>query len=120
MPSFIVAQRLADEEGAPAPPNYFPPLQTVLALTTFVSRHVGQQSYTQSIIQPIFDDSMASFAQLRGEWMVKSFSSMLTKVEEVDEGGIWEGGRGKEKVAALVDLWDAMPILTEVSTWSRA
>lgn len=49
--------------------------------------------------------------------MVKSFSSMLSKVEEVDEGGIWEGGRGKEKVAALVDLWDAMPIFTEVSIW---
>lgn len=47
--------------------------------------------------------------------MVKSFSGMLSKVDEVDEGGIWEGGRGKEKVAALVDLWDAIPLLTEVS-----
>lgn len=46
--------------------------------------------------------------------MVKSFSGMLSKVDEVDEGGIWEGGRGKEKVAALVDLWDAIPLLTEV------
>lgn len=52
--------------------------------------------------------------------MVKSFSGMLTRVEEVDEGGIWEGGRGKEKVAALVDLWDAMPILAEVSSFEPA
>lgn len=48
--------------------------------------------------------------------MVKSFRSMLVRVEEVDEGGIWEGGRGKEKVAALIDLWDAMPIMAEVCT----
>lgn len=51
--------------------------------------------------------------------MVKSFSGMLSKVDEVDEGGIWEGGRGKEKVAALVDLWDAIPLLTEVSRTAR-
>lgn len=76
---------------------------------------MGSQTYTQTIIQPIFDDTMAAFAQNRGEWMVKSFSGMLSKVDEVDEGGIWEGGRGKEKVAALVDLWDAIPLLTEVS-----
>jgi len=47
--------------------------------------------------------------------MVKSFRAMLVRVEEVDEGGIWEGGRGKEKVAALIDLWDAMPVMAEVS-----
>lgn len=48
--------------------------------------------------------------------MVKSFRAMLIRVEEVDEGGIWEGGRGKEKVAALIDLWDAMPVMAEVSS----
>jgi hypothetical protein len=58
---------------------------------------------------------MSSFAAMRGEWMVKSFRGMLVRVDEVDEGGIWEGGRGKEKVAALIDLWDAMPIMAEAS-----
>jgi len=105
----------ADVPGAPTPPNYFPPLQTLLPLTTFVVKYTSQQSYTQSIIQPIFDETIASLANLRGEWMVKSFRAMLVRVEEVDEGGIWEGGRGKEKVAALIDLWDAMPVMAEVS-----
>ena len=105
----------ANFAGAPTPPNYFPPLQTLLPLTTFVVKYTSQQSYTQSIIQPIFDETIASLANLRGEWMVKSFRAMLVRVEEVDEGGIWEGGRGKEKVAALIDLWDAMPVMTEVS-----
>jgi exocyst complex protein 7 len=107
--------RKADCAGAPTPPNYFPPLQTLLPLTTFVVKYTSQQSYTQSIIRPIFDETIASLANLRGEWMVKSFRAMLVRVEEVDEGGIWEGGRGKEKVAALIDLWDAMPVMTEVS-----
>jgi len=114
----IVAYSLgikADCAGAPTPPNYFPPLQTLLPLTTFVVKYTSQQSYTQSIIQPIFDETIASLANLRGEWMVKSLRAMLVRVEEVDEGGIWEGGRGKEKVAALIDLWDAMPVMAEVS-----
>jgi exocyst complex protein 7 len=109
----------AYQVGTPTPPNYFPPLQTLLPLTTFVAKYAAQQSYTQSIIQPILDDTMSSFASSRGEWMVKSLRGMLIRVEEVDEGGIWEGGRGKEKVAALIDLWDAMPIMAEVSTNPR-
>jgi hypothetical protein len=68
------------------------------------------------MIQPILDETLNSFAKMRGEWMVSSFRPMLARVEEVDEGGIWEGGRGKEKVAALIDLWDAMPIMAEVKS----
>jgi exocyst complex protein 7 len=106
----------ADLSGAPTPPNYFPPLQTLSPLTTFITKYSSQQSYTQTIIQPIFDETISSFASMRGYWMVKSFRAMLVRVEEVDEGGIWEGGRGKEKVAALIDLWDAMPVMAEVSS----
>jgi hypothetical protein len=40
---------------------------------------------------------------------------MVSRVEEIDEGGIWEAGRGKEKVKGLVGLWDVLLVVTEVS-----
>jgi hypothetical protein len=39
---------------------------------------------------------------------------MLAKVDEVDEGGIWQGGKGGEKARLVGDLWDAMSIVVEV------
>jgi hypothetical protein len=38
----------------------------------------------------------------------------VSRVEEIDEGGIWEAGRGKEKVKGLVGLWDVLLVVTEV------
>lgn len=39
---------------------------------------------------------------------------MLGKVEEVDEGGIWQGEKSGEKIKLLGDLWDALSIAVEV------
>ena len=46
--------------------------------------------------------------------MRRSLSGMVSRIEEIDEGGIWEGGRGGEKVRALVDLCELLIIIMEV------
>ena len=70
---------------------------------------------TETIVQPIFDEAMRTFADLRGEWLKRGLSVMMNRVEEVDEGGIWEGGRGRGKVRGLVGLWEVLVIILEVS-----
>jgi hypothetical protein len=39
---------------------------------------------------------------------------MISRVEEIDEGGIWESGRGNEKVKGLVGLWEGLMGVTAV------
>lgn len=48
--------------------------------------------------------------------MCKTLGGMVSRVEEVDEGGIWEGGRGREKVRALGACWEVALVLVEVGT----
>jgi exocyst complex protein 7 len=69
---------------------------------------------TVSVIQPMFDDCMSQFANLRGEWMKRSLGVMVNRVDEIDEGGIWEGGRAREKVRGLISLWEVMVVILEV------
>ncbi|KAK8870005.1 hypothetical protein IAR55_000575 [Kwoniella newhampshirensis] len=109
--------------GAPTPPNLFPPLNTLLPLTTKIDTVLNPPPNaptpkTQSIIQPIFDETIPNFASLRGDWMCRSMSGLVARIEEADEGGIWEGGkgRGKEKVRGLVGLWESVMILAEAET----
>jgi hypothetical protein len=61
---------------------------------------------------------MNDFAALRGDWMKRSLGGLVSRIEEIDEGGIWEGGRGREKVRGLVDMWEVMIVILEVS-WIR-
>lgn len=106
--------------GVPSPPHFFTPLNTLLPLCTKMQSILHPSNSTpktQSIIQPIFDGAMASFAELRGEWIRRSLGVMVNRVEEVDEGGIWEGGRGREKVRGLVGLWELLVIILEVSLY---
>ena len=103
--------------GVPSPPHFFTPLNTLLPLTTKMQKliHPAEATpKTQTIVQPIFDQAMSTFADLRGDWLRRTLGAMVNKVEEVDEGGIWEGGRGKEKVRGLVGLWEVMVIMLEV------
>lgn len=52
--------------------------------------------------------------------MKRSLGGMVNRVEEIDEGGIWEGGRAREKVKGLIGLWDVMVVILEVcSTLAR-
>ena len=104
--------------GAPSPPHFFSPLNTLLPLISKIRQilHPSQPTpKTETIVQPIFDQAMASFAELRGEWMRRSLGVMVGRVEELDEGGIWEGGRGREKVRGLVGLWEVLVVVLEVS-----
>ncbi len=39
---------------------------------------------------------------------------MVNRVDELDEGGIWEGGRGRDKVRGLVGLWEVLVVILEV------
>lgn len=72
-------------------------------------------SRVQTVIQPLYQDMLAQFASIRSDWIKRSFGSMLSKLEEVDEGGIWQGGRGREKTQLHGRLWDAMGVVAEVS-----
>lgn len=107
--------------GPPTPPNYFPPLPTLLPLTTYTLSLLHPASprpalpKTESLLAPRYAELISSFADMRGEWMRKSLGVLLGRVEEVDEGGIWEMGRGREKAGGLVALWEGMIVLTEVS-----
>ena len=62
---------------------------------------------------------MNDFAALRGDWMKRSLGGLVSRIEEVDEGGIWEGSRGREKVRGLVDLYEVMIVVLEVSLTMR-
>ena len=46
--------------------------------------------------------------------MKKSLNSMISRIEEIDEGGIWESSRGTEKVRGIIDLWEVLIIIVEV------
>ncbi|WWD15716.1 hypothetical protein CI109_100138 [Kwoniella shandongensis] len=109
--------------GAPTPPNLFPPLNTLLPLTSKINSLVNPSPNnptpkTTSIVQPIFDDAIARSSELRGDWMCRSLRSLVSRIEEADEGGIWEGGkgRGKEKVKGIVGLWESVMVLAEAET----
>ncbi|WVF72381.1 hypothetical protein IAT40_007196 [Kwoniella sp. CBS 6097] len=117
--------------GPPTPPNLFPPLNTLLPLSTKISTLLTSSSSTPangsgptssptpkttSIIQPIWEDALQSFAELRGEWICRSLSGMLSRVEEIDEGGIWSGGRSREKVQGLSGLWESLLVFIEAET----
>ncbi|WVQ98552.1 hypothetical protein IAU59_005678 [Kwoniella sp. CBS 9459] len=117
--------------GPPTPPNLFPPLNTLLPLTTKISTLISSSPLstsngagpsssptpkTTSIIQPIWDAALVSFAELRGEWICRSLSGMIARVEEIDEGGIWSGGRGREKVQGLSGLWESLLVFAEAET----
>ena len=42
-------------------------------------------------------------------------NGLVSHVEEIDEGGIWESGRARDKVRGLISLWDVLIIVMEVS-----
>lgn len=46
--------------------------------------------------------------------MRRSMNVLIARVDEIDEGGIWEGGRGKEKASGLMDLWELLLVVLEV------
>lgn len=104
--------------GPPTPPNFFPPLNTLLPLTKYMLSLVhpsSPQPKTESIIQPLYGDMVRSFADVRADGINRSMTHLLARVDEIDEGGIWEGGRGREKARGLIGLWDALIVIAEVS-----
>ncbi|WVQ78246.1 hypothetical protein IAT38_000329 [Cryptococcus sp. DSM 104549] len=104
--------------GPPTPPNLFPPLNTLLPLTTKLTAYLfppNPTPKTAGIIQPIFEDAVTKFAALRGDWICRSLSGLASRVEEADEGGIWENG-GREKVGGLVTMWEAVLAAAEAET----
>ncbi|ORY27086.1 Cullin repeat-like-containing domain protein [Naematelia encephala] len=106
------------ESGAPTPPNFFVPLNTLLPLTSHITDILNPRKSTpktSSIIEPIMENATSAFAEMRGEWIKRSLSGMMTRVEEVDEGGIWEGDRGREKVKGLIGLCEVVIVVAEVS-----
>lgn len=103
--------------GPPTPPNLFPPLNTLLPLTTKMTAYLNPAEPTPktlSIIQPIFEGAISQFATLRGDWMCRSMNGLLIKVEEADEGGIWEGQGGRGKVGNIMNIWEAIMHAAEV------
>ncbi|OCF55156.1 hypothetical protein L486_07267 [Kwoniella mangroviensis CBS 10435] len=107
--------------GPPTPPNYFSPLSTLHPLINKITSTLYPPSNastpkTLSIIQPIWDQTINTFAEMRGEWMCRCLSGLITKVEEADEGGIWADGRGREKVKGLTGLWEGLLSLVEAET----
>lgn len=61
------------------------------------------------------DQLIRGLADLRGGWQRRTLGPVVERVEEVDEGGIWEGGRGREKVKAIMNCWEILLVLIEVS-----
>ncbi|OXB39264.1 hypothetical protein J007_00940 [Cryptococcus neoformans] len=105
--------------GPPTPPNLFPPLNTLLPLTTKMTVYLNPANpapKTLSIIQPIFEDAISQFARLRGDWVCRSLSALAVKVEEVDEGGVWEGQSGRGKVGNIMSIWEAIMHAAEGET----
>lgn len=104
--------------GPPTPPNLFPSLNTLLPLTTKMTVYLNPANPTPktlSIIQPIFEDAVSQFARLRGDWMCRSLNALAIKVEEADEGGIWENQGGRGKVGNIMSIWEAIMHAAEVS-----
>lgn len=107
--------------GPPIPPNFFPPLPTLQPLADRIDKILTPPQptpKTETVVRPVFSDAMNDFAALRGDWMKRSLGGLVSRIEEIDEGGIWEGGRGREKVRGLVDMWEVMIVILEVS-WIR-
>ncbi|XAO24207.1 hypothetical protein I312_103002 [Cryptococcus bacillisporus CA1280] len=105
--------------GPPTPPNLFPPLNTLLPLTTKMTVYLSPANPTPktlSIIQPIFEDAISQFATIRGDWMCRSMNALLIEVEEADEGGIWEGKGGRGKVGNIMNIWEAIMHAAEGET----
>ncbi|WWC61383.1 uncharacterized protein I303_103966 [Kwoniella dejecticola CBS 10117] len=105
--------------GPPTPPNYFPPLNTLLPLLTKINSILypaNPTPKTASIVQPIWDQTIATFGDMRGDWLCRCLSGLITRVEESDEGGIWAEGRGREKVQSLLGCWESLLSLVEAET----
>jgi exocyst complex protein 7 len=68
---------------------------------------------TRSVLDRQHEQAMSEFSHQRGEWIRKSISSLASKVEEADEGGIWEGSSGG-KVKLLMAMWEALTVAMEV------
>ena len=114
MTQFVKAEIL----GAPAPPRFFTPLAVVqplaVAICTRTFPHKAMPR-SESLFQPRFDDMISQFASIRGEWVCRSLSPMMSRLEELDEGGIWDG-QVEAKVEALVNLWEVMLVVIEAET----
>ncbi|WVR04979.1 hypothetical protein IAU60_001991 [Kwoniella sp. DSM 27419] len=107
--------------GVPTPPSYFSPSNILLPLTTKISSMLDpplnvSTPKTASIIEPMWSDTLRSFGDMRGDWICRSLNGMIGRVEEIDEGGIWQGGRSKDKIKGLVGLWDSLLLVAEAET----
>ncbi|WVO16993.1 hypothetical protein L204_104679 [Cryptococcus depauperatus] len=105
--------------GPPTPPNLFPPLNALLPLSLKITNMLNPSHATPKtlqIIQPIWDDTASEFAFLRGSWICRSLSGLVTKTEEADEGGIWAETGGSDKVDTMMKVWDAILIAAEAET----
>ncbi|EIW68795.1 hypothetical protein M231_06865 [Tremella mesenterica] len=101
--------------GPPTPPNFFPPLNTVSPITKYLQAAISPiPTRTREIALGVMENTVRSFAEIRVDWIRRSLSAMLAKVEEVDGDGIWEVG--KEKVGALVKLWEVLLPVMEAET----
>ncbi|WWC85250.1 uncharacterized protein L201_000112 [Kwoniella dendrophila CBS 6074] len=107
--------------GPPTPPIYFSPLPTLqpliikIMLTLYPSQNTSTPK-TISIIQPIWNQTLSSFGEMRGDWICRCLSGSITRVEEADEGGIGAEGRGRDKVKGLVGLWESLINIVEAET----
>ncbi|KAL7423726.1 exocyst complex component exo70 [Cryptotrichosporon argae] len=108
--------------GPPTPSNYFPSLSGLIPLSNKMAAiQNAQHARTSQVIEPILTDCVADLAAARGEWICRSYRSMIARAEEADEGGIWDTGTGGGKVAVLVGMWDALAIVVEAETlWITA
>ncbi|ORX34454.1 Cullin repeat-like-containing domain protein [Kockovaella imperatae] len=107
------------QNGPPTPPNFFSALSTVLPLSAKMNELVFPSDptpKTESIIMPLWEEAISGFANLRGDWICRSFGGSLAHVDEIDEGGIWESSRGQEKVKGLVNLWQVLTSVMEAET----
>ncbi|WWC69690.1 uncharacterized protein I206_103633 [Kwoniella pini CBS 10737] len=105
--------------GPPTPPNYFSPLNTLLPLVNKITTILYPQNptpKTSSIVQPIWDQTIATFGDMRGDWLCRCLSRLISRLEESDEGGIWSEGRGREKVQGLTVCWESLLSLVEAET----
>ncbi|WRT66900.1 uncharacterized protein IL334_003865 [Kwoniella shivajii] len=105
--------------GPPTPPTLFPPINTLLPLTSKINSTLYPRNPTPktlSIVQPIWEQTISSFAEMRGDWFCRCLSGLVSRVEEIDEGGIWSEGRGRDKVRGLVGLWESLLNLAEAET----
>jgi hypothetical protein len=104
--------------GPPTPQNLFPALQTLVPLSNHLQQYTDPRSphkKTQELALPQRDQLVRGLADIRGEWLRRTLGPIVARVDEVDEGGIWEGGRGREKVKAITTCWEVLLVLIEVS-----